>query len=290
MTVAGVNEVYAEGKDLFELFLRIKVSTSQVYRVTVSAGEDLPEADLYAGKSYELAEVVYASADGSMICTEEGWKEVKVGRIFGSDALVKQGSASAQDRMQLSQSDYCAYLGSHQAFECRMESLLSPVESHRIVFLSDGAVWLGNWISERYPLATQILDFYHAFEHLAEVSKTAPKPSDWLEQQKTLLLESQLDAVLANLTKLKKIAPEKKAQLKQYYENNRYRMDYAQYLAKGWYIGSGAIEAAHRTLIQERMKLSGQRWGTKAQALIKLRVAFASGKQDLVNRLFRNSA
>ena len=81
-----------------------------------------------------------------------------------------------------------------------------------------------------------------------------------------------------------------KAQVIQYYENNRHRMDYATYLAKGWCIGSGAIESAHRTLIQERMKLSGQRWGNKAQALIKLRVAFLSDKQNLVNQLFRNAA
>jgi hypothetical protein len=216
MTVAGVNEVYAEGKDLFELFLRIQVSTSQAYRVTVAAGEDLPEEDLYAGESYEPADVVYASADGSMICTEEGWKEVKVGRIFGSDALAKQGSATAQDRMKLTHSDYCAYLGSHQPFKCRMEQLLSQVEGHRLVFLSDGAVWIGNWISEKYPLATQILDFYHAFEHLSELTKTALKPSDWLEQQKALLLESQLDTVLKNLAKLKKIDPEKKGVIQNY--------------------------------------------------------------------------
>ncbi|MCC5946153.1 MAG: hypothetical protein JJT94_14580 [Bernardetiaceae bacterium] len=50
--------------------------------------------------------------------------------------------------------------------------------------------------------------------------------------------------------------------MKQYFKKNRYRMDYAQYLAKGWCIGSGAIESAHRTLIQERMKLSGQRTTT----------------------------
>ncbi|MCC5943873.1 MAG: ISKra4 family transposase, partial [Bernardetiaceae bacterium] len=78
--------------------------------------------------------------------------------------------------------------------------------------------------------------------------------------------------------------------LKQYFKKNRYRMDYAQYLAKGWCIGSGAIESAHRTLIQERMKLSGQRWGTNAQPLIKLRVAYASDKEHIVNQLFRSAA
>jgi hypothetical protein len=290
MAVAGESAVYAESKDLFERFLRIKVSPSQVYRVTVAAGADLDEAALYAGEPYAADEMVYAGADGSMICTEEGWKEVKLGRIFGSDALGKQGSPTAQDRMTLGSSVYCATLGNHQVFKPAMESLLSQVPEERLIFLSDGAVWLANWISEKYPLATQILDFYHAFEHLADLTKTALKPSDWLEQQKALLLASQVDTVLKNVDKLKKIDPEKKANLTQYYENNRYRMDYATYLTKGWYIGSGAIESAHRTVIQERMKLSGQRWGSNAQALIKLRVAFASGKQDLVSQLFRKTA
>jgi hypothetical protein len=290
MTYAGVNEVYAQGKDLFAKFLRIEVSTSQVYRVTVAAGEDLSEDDLYTGLEDVQAEVVYAQADGSMILTEEGWREVKVGRVFGSDAVVKQGSETALDRTQLASSVYCAYLGDHQGFKPQMEGLLSQTEPEKLVFLSDGALWLAHWISEKYPEATQILDFYHALEHLAEATRGALKPSDWLEQQKDYLLNSQLDIVLENVDKLKKVDAEKKAQLKQYYENNRYRMDYARYLARGWYIGSGAIESAHRTLIQERMKLSGQRWGNNAQALIKLRVAFASGKQDLVNQLFKNTA
>jgi hypothetical protein len=76
-----------------------------------------------------------------------------------------------------------------------------------------------------------------------------------------------------------------------YYEKNRYRMDYKGYRQAGYCIGSGAIEAAHRTLIQQRMKRSGQRWSPiRAQQLLKLRVAFKSNRKQLVNHTINKAA
>jgi hypothetical protein len=78
---------------------------------------------------------------------------------------------------------------------------------------------------------------------------------------------------------------------KHYYEKNAYRMNYRYYREQGWCIGSGAIEAAHRTLIQQRMKLSGQRWSPKgAKTLLKLRVAFKSNKKWLIENSIKKAA
>lgn len=63
-------------------------------------------------------------------------------------------------------------------------------------------------------------------------------------------------------------------------------MDYKRYLQEGLRIGSGAMEAAHRTVIQSRMKRSGQRWSDRgAQNLLNLRVAYKSGKAHLVRQI-----
>ena len=278
MVVAGVNEVYASGNELLEQLLRIPVSASSVYRVTVATAESLDEEALYQPLSVET---VYAEVDGSMLLTDDGWQEVKLGRIFARDA--QSGQAD------LTQSSYCAYLGGYAAFCQRFESLLPA--SANIVFLSDGAEWIKQWMERSYPNALQILDYYHAVEHLGQALQGLLLPNGWLEKQGRLLLESQLDQVVENVKALKYLSVEKRDKLLNYYEKNRYRMDYKAYQQAGYCIGSGAIEAGHRTLIQQRMKRSGQRWSpNRAQQLLKLRVAFKSNRNQLINETILNAA
>ena len=69
-------------------------------------------------------------------------------------------------------------------------------------------------------------------------------------------------------------------------------MKYDEYIKKGYQIGSGAIEAAHRNIIQQRMKLSGQRWSKKgAQNMANLRICFQNKQEDLlINSIIRKAA
>ncbi len=78
-----------------------------------------------------------------------------------------------------------------------------------------------------------------------------------------------------------------KEKLLKYYKNNKNRMDYPAYIKKGLLIGSGAVEAAHRTVSQKRLKLSGQRWTEKgAQQILNLRVLNLSDRwQEVKNML-----
>lgn len=93
-------------------------------------------------------------------------------------------------------------------------------------------------------------------------------------QQKELLLKSQVLEVIKNIKVLAKGNNEEAEKLIAYYQANADRMDYQQYKQMGCgIIGSGAIESAHRTVIQKRMKLSGQRWSKQgAQNMLNLRV------------------
>ena len=79
--------------------------------------------------------------------------------------------------------------------------------------------------------------------------------------------------------------------LKTYIKNNKTKMDYPKYLKSKLLIGSGAIESAHRTVLQKRMKQSGQRWSKKGiDNMIKLRTASMSGYWSQVQLLIRNAA
>ena len=138
--------------------------------------------------------------------------------------------------------------------------------------------WMREWISDNYPLAVSALDYYHASKYLYDFAEkifsNAPsEKEEWCENQKDLLLASQVETVLNNIhaTKAKE---EDKKKITTYYQNNKERMKYKQYRNTGCgIIGSGAIESAHRTVVQKRMKLSGQRWSTKgAKNMLRLRV------------------
>ena len=147
----------------------------------------------------------------------------------------------------------------------------------RLVFINDGATWIREWISDTYPLAVSVLDFYHAAEYLYEFASNAfsdvVERKQWCEVQKELLLASEVETVLSNISSIKTKEEDKK-KITTYYKNNIERMKYKDYRNTGCgIIGSGAIESAHRTVIQKRMKQSGQRWSTKgARNMLRLRV------------------
>lgn len=295
MAIAGVSDVYSVSNDLLKVFLGLDMAVSQVYRVTNLLGEQLTP-DL-AQPVYHLPlqndEIIYASMDGSMILTDDGWQEVKVSRLFSSQSRVENGQKGDDKiRFRLEESTYSAHLGGYQAFTPLFEASLGTYKTQpeRLVFVTDGAVWIQHYLAETYPESTHILDYYHAVEHLASFARLGFKGpklrTAWLEEQKSHLLSDGLEVVLANLAQLTKLKPsiqQERTRLVAYLEQNRSRMQYGSFQKRGLLIGSGPMEAAHRTVIQSRMKRSGQRWtNTGAQAMLNLRVAAKSGRWQLV--------
>ena len=225
LALAGATDVYAAAPALLERLLRIDVSPSAVYRVSRAVGEALPEAALLEPVADEP---LYLQVDGSLILTDLGWQEVKVGRVFTRDGATGEG--------HLHTSQYCAVLGGHTAFEQQIEQLVPAARD--VVFLSDGARWIEAWAERTYPQAVKILDFYHAFEHLAAAVKGLELPTGWLECQRALLLESQSALVLNQVGQLPGIDTTRLAELQGYYGHNQRRMDYAAFRAAGYAIGS----------------------------------------------------
>lgn len=277
---AGQMDCYENCAEVLDKLAGVKVGATQIYRLT-----DLYEKAVEVTVNAELtltplkpSEVLYSEVDGSMLLTrEEGWKEVKVGRIFKSSDCIHAGSKQGW----ISNSQYAAYLGSSKEFTATMDTLLESFGEldKRLIFISDGATWIKNWVEDAFPGAITILDYYHACEHLHQFSCTFFKDKvveqKWTTQQKDLLLESRVLKVIKNIQRLAGNNNNKEAQnLIAYYQTNKDRMDYQQYKQMGCgIIGSGAIESAHRTVIQKRMKLSGQRWSKQgAQNMLNLRV------------------
>ena len=291
LILLGCNNIYHEVPKLIEQLLGIKISETQVYRSCQAMSLIIPD-ELASCPSDSLREIeetveetVYGMVDGSMLFTDDGWQETKLGRVF--KAALQENTSGLS--WKVSHSEYVAQRGHCSHFLPDFERLLSPSSICKKVFITDGAPWIGIWLKETYPDSIHILDYFHVCEHLGDAASASSDPIEWLAIQKERVLSEQLPLVIHAIKLLDKLCPEKKASLIQYIENNIYRMKYREYRKQGLMISSGAIESAHRTVLQIRMKRSGQRWSNLGgDNMIKLRVMYKSNKFNLITSTLKS--
>jgi hypothetical protein len=139
-----------------------------------------------------------------------------------------------------------------------------------------------NWeYTATLPPGPEILDFFHATEHLGAAIAAIHGDGTFATRHKFEFLREKLltedngaEAVISALAYLKRKHPRlaKVATVLAYFRKNKRRMRYAQWKREGFMIGSGVVEAACKTLVAQRLKLSGMRWGTHgAQAILTMR-------------------
>jgi len=245
---------------------------------------------------------MYAMVDGSFLqCRSDDethkdiWKEIKVGRIFFSSHQVKEIS---KKRNIIRYSDYVVSLGKVKSFLNKMENRLDDYKG-TLIFINDGAPWIWNWIEDAYPDAVQILDYFHAIEYLTGFAdsyiKDTTEKNIWVESMEELLNKDEVQSVIEILNSIanskQKKSPECKEKLKtllSYYNSHKSRMLYGTYKTKGYLVGSGPIESAHRNVVQKRLKLSGQRWTEDgAQNIACLRACAKSMRNGIIQKLIK---
>ncbi len=267
---------FDEGSEVMEKFKGITLTDKQIERLTHHYGqvlEELPQEEVLAVSADE--ERHYAMMDGSTIFIRgQGWKEIKLGRIFAESACYQ-----AKKRGCIAQSTYVAHLGDHEAFLAKFD--FQVAHKKQLVAIGDGARWIWDYWQTYYPDAIQILDYFHLIEKIGlwagMIFKQESQRKDWLGLCEKLLLNNEaieVELMIKNID-CQGDKKEKQDQLLTYLTNNKGRIHYKTYLEQGCFIGSGAMEAANREVVQKRMKLSGQRWTWQgAQQVAKLRVTF----------------
>lgn len=298
--LTGQATVYEQAGALLEQLGGISISGMQIQRVCLHYGQQfdpLIRADCQAIlppiDGPDPQEPVYVMVDGSMVLTrEEQWREMKLARIFTGPKVVELSSR----RRAIRHSVYLSHLGGVEAFLPKLERHLTQLPGK--VILGDGARWIWNWAEDNYPGAVQILDFYHAKEKLVLFARhqfgDEDRRRNWIKQQADRLLNNELESVLATVRSCRARngeASRAKSKLLDYYIEHDDRMQYKTYRDQGLLIGSGPIEAAHRSVIQQRMKLSGQKWSISgAQAIANLRCYRASQAWHLVEKVIAAAA
>lgn len=160
----------------------------------------------------------------------------------------------------------------------------------RVVKLADGAKDNWTFLSDELPGGEEIIDFYHATEHLkaafaAAYGENTPKARTQLETYRHILRDGHegVEKVIRALVYLRDRHPRRTTLATElgYFRRNRARMGYAAAKAQGLPIGSGVVEAACKTLVTQRMKRSGMRWRHEGgQAILTLRALVQSDRFD----------
>jgi hypothetical protein len=249
--------------------------------------------------------ILYAAVDGTGVPMVPEELEGRVGKQPDGSARtreVKLGclfTQSATDEEGLPLRDYqsTSYVAGFETAADFMVRVRQEAIRRRmaaawlVVLLGDGAAWIWEQGQKCFPMAFQILDLYHALEHLSTLTKLLEDQPEvakalwqtWREQ----LLADQVAEVLAQarqrVAKLASQTADLAGKEIGYFENNQGRMLYGTYRALGFFYGSGVVEAGCKTVIGGRCKASGMRWSERgATNVLNLRCSLYGNQFDQV--------
>ena len=298
---------YREASEELSKKLGYKISTSLVRDVTIFVGNIVYQNDLQKAlktehdrinsthkveKGEKKKGILNILMDGATLNTivkdKKGstWRENKLGMSFASTNVIKRGTKE-NNGYTITKKEYTAYVGSVNEFskflyQIAINQGYGQYETTNV--LGDGALWIWNLCDRLFPDAQQILDKYHLDENIYNFAKYAFKHNEsqyapWAKKIINLIMDGQVSRVYIEIDNLGiKQIPKNVVDLKNYIKNNESRIDYPTYKAKGYYIGSGPIESANKTVLQKRFKQAGMRWSVEsAQPLLTLRAKVESG-------------
>jgi hypothetical protein len=163
-------------------------------------------------------------------------------------------------------------------------------QAPRTAVLGDGAPWIWSIAEDQFPEAFQIVDRFHAKQHLSDLGKalygpTTPRASQWAERRKEELDTGKFRALLTAIRRQLTRSEDARRCL-HYFQTNRHRMRYPEFHAQGLCTSTGVVEAGCKVAIGTRLKRAGMHWTVPgSNAIIALRCAKLSGRfQDFWER------
>jgi len=252
------------------------------------AGVELPDK-LYIAVDGTGVPVVAREAEGRKGKADDGkarTREIKLACLFTQTRLDDDGKpvrdpASTTSLATFEPAETFGILLDAEARRRGIGHIRQPV------VLGDGAAWIWNLADQLFPAASQIVDLYHAREHLHELASLAARllaghRDDWLAARLEELDNGDTSAILAAGRALGftgSLGGERDKAL-HYFEANAHRMRYQHFRDLGMFVGSGVVEAGCKS-IGQRLKLSGMRWTIHgATGIATLRCLDASGRRD----------
>lgn len=223
------------------------------------------------------------SLDGGMVHLRgEGWKEMKVGMVSG----IEPRWGDEQAPVKLVGMDYTAVIGEVDRFRPALWALAvqhGVPYAGRTAVTADGAAWIWHLVPDLFPCSVQIVDWYHARQQLAKAAH-ACYPDDeeaaqgWFERMSGCLFRGEVWKIIRALRQADC------AGVASYFITHQRRMQYAQYRADGYPIGSGGVESGIKQF-KQRLTGAGMRWTRRgAERMVVIRTAVMTHSLDTLWR------
>ncbi len=224
---------------------------------------------------------LYITVDGTIVHENDGWHEVKVGCIYWENQRAEHISR------YVGRLDNSETFGWHVWFEaCRCGFR----EAKEVVYLGDGAPWIRTEHHRHFGRATFIIDWYHTSEYVWDCGKKLygegmQATEQWVKKRLDWLWDGWTRKLLDDLKEQRKKYRAGKREaidtLIRYVSTNEEEMRYDVFRAKGYDIGSGAVEAACKNVVGKRLKQSGMIWSrTGSSATLALRVIWLNDRWE----------
>ena len=303
MARVGALRPFGQGQDDIQELAGVKVTAKDIERICHDLGQKVEEfyrQNIIVGKPVET---LYTCMDGTGVPMvpreligrkgkgEDGrarTREAKLGCIFTQTTTDEEGYPVRDE----GSTSYVGAIESAGEFAQRImvEADRRGVKTaRRVVTIGDGAEWIWNLTQEHLPGAIQIVDMYHAREYYWGVARALfvanPKRlHEWTEARKEELDRGDVESVIRAIRRLRPRGNELQKLCEMavgYYVHNIHRMRYADFRKQGLFVGSGVLEAGCRTVIGQRLKLSGMHWTLHgSNAVIALRTCLLSGRWE----------
>lgn len=301
----SAKDTYAEAAATFRRIGRRTIPASTIWEVSQRQGERLRAYVQHQQEQVGVERVVLPPAgadhdrplgislDGGMVHVRgEGWKEFKTGAVF--DLIVRpelnRDTGEWEDQVQGVNLDYRAVLGPVDEFSPALWALAverQVPQAADVAVVADGADWIWNLTADLFPDAVQIVDWYHATQHLAGAAE-ALYPTDaaaaqrWREARQDDLFLGHLPAITRPLERAGLTTQA------EYFRKHTRRMQYQEFHEQDYPIGSGAVESGIKRF-KQRLCGAGMRWSRPGvDRMLILRAAFLSHTFDTLWAAARN--
>lgn len=293
---AGTDGSFCEAEQTLRIYAGAEVPASQIRAVAQQIGPAIAEwSPTREEARCEKVPTMYISYDGTGVPMRKEetrgrkgkqpdgsaiTRELKLGCIFTAHTTDKEGNP-------LRDTDSTTYIASFDPAEEFTDILLGEArlrglgKADRCAVLGDGARWIWKKAGTHFPRAVQILDYYHAREHLSDLAEALfPDQAErdsrikkwvgWLDKDQVLRIVKDAESKLPRSGKRRK-----KGKLEiEYLRTNAKRMMYATFKKQDYFIGSGVVEAGCKTVVGKRTKQSGMFWKVEgAQNILDIRTA-----------------
>jgi hypothetical protein len=308
----GQETAFDHGRQQMKLLADLEVTTKSVERAAEAIGTDIAQGELEEiQRAVQLdlpivlgkpVPILYVQMDGTGIPVvkketvgrqgkTEGQpshtREVKLGCVFTQTAWDKKG-------FPIRDPDSTTYTGAIETAEEFGKRLYVEAwkrgwsRAEKKVVMGDGAEWIWNLAEQHFPGAVQIVDLYHARQHLWDLARRLYPNNEagqkaWMKlHQKRLLDKGKIEKLVATIRSIHSTNPEVADKIRveaDYFERNADRMRYPKFRKQHLFVGSGVIEAGCKTVIGSRLKKSGMFWTVAgANAIIALRCCHLNGR------------